>query len=75
MGYLCQCLFEHCTTQGDKVKRSQGMAAALTSFIDPSLEWKDVAWFKSITEMPIILKGVQCGEDAVLAYRAGCRGN
>lgn len=51
------------------------MAAALTSFIDPSLQWEDVAWFRGITDMPLVLKGVQCGEDAVLAYRAGCKGH
>ncbi|KAI7849585.1 FMN-dependent dehydrogenase-domain-containing protein [Circinella umbellata] len=44
------------------------------SIIDPSLSWKDIAWFKSITKMPIFLKGVQCWEDAVLAWRHGCQG-
>merc|ERR1712216_839006 len=31
-------------------------------------------FFKSITKMPIILKGIQCGEDAILAYEAGMDG-
>eukprot|EP00808_Paulinella_micropora_P021715 g55641.t1 len=57
-----------------KVDRSQGVARAISSFIDPSLNWKDIAWFKTITNLPIILKGVQCAEDAVLAYKAGCQG-
>ncbi|EGB09386.1 hypothetical protein AURANDRAFT_24176, partial [Aureococcus anophagefferens] len=38
---------------------------------DPALNWKDVAWFCSNTTIPIVLKGVQCGEDAVLAAKAG----
>lgn len=44
------------------------------SFADPGLSWKDIDWFKSITKMPIILKGVQCWEDAVLAAEAGLAG-
>ncbi|KIM31492.1 hypothetical protein M408DRAFT_21517 [Serendipita vermifera MAFF 305830] len=56
------------------VDRSQGAARAISSFIDPSLSWKDLPWFKSITKMPIILKGVQCWEDALLALESGCQG-
>ncbi|RUS14438.1 FMN-dependent dehydrogenase family protein [Endogone sp. FLAS-F59071] len=59
--------------KGD-VNRQQGAAKAITSFIDPGLNWADVAWFQSITRMPIILKGVQTVEDAVLAARHGCQG-
>jgi len=57
-----------------KVDRNQGVARAISSFIDPSLNWKDLAWFKSITKLPIILKGVQCAEDALMAFRHGCQG-
>eukprot|EP00026_Physarum_polycephalum_P005599 Phypoly_transcript_05634.p1 GENE.Phypoly_transcript_05634~~Phypoly_transcript_05634.p1 ORF type:complete len:510 (+),score=103.58 Phypoly_transcript_05634:350-1879(+) len=59
---------------GEKVNRNQGTARAISSFIDPSLCWADIAWLKSITSMPIVLKGVQCGEDAVLAVKYGCAG-
>ncbi|KAG2186716.1 hypothetical protein INT44_002942 [Umbelopsis vinacea] len=57
-----------------KVTRSQGAARAISTFIDPSLNWNDVKWFRSITKMPILLKGVQTAEDAVLAARHGCQG-
>ncbi|KAH8553421.1 FMN-dependent dehydrogenase-domain-containing protein [Umbelopsis sp. PMI_123] len=57
-----------------KVTRSQGAARAISSFIDPALSWKDIKWFRSITNMPILLKGVQTAEDAVLAARYGCQG-
>ncbi|KAF8070715.1 FMN-dependent dehydrogenase-domain-containing protein [Lyophyllum atratum] len=50
------------------VDRSQGAARAISSFIDPGLKWEDLKWFKSITTMPLILKGVQCWEDALEAY-------
>ncbi|KAI0333031.1 hypothetical protein GY45DRAFT_1320320 [Cubamyces sp. BRFM 1775] len=60
--------------QQDKVDRSQGAARAISSFIDPGLDWKDIPWFQSITKMPLILKGVQCWEDALQAYDVGLAG-
>lgn len=59
---------------GDDVDRSQGAARAISSFIDPALSWKDIPWFKSITKMPIILKGVQRVEDVLRAVEAGVQG-
>lgn len=56
------------------VDRSQGAARAISSFIDPGLNWKDLEWFKSITKMPLILKGVQRWEDALKAYDLGLAG-
>jgi|Transcript_91885 L-lactate dehydrogenase (cytochrome) len=62
------------TKQKDKIPTQQGTTRAISSFIDPSLSWKDMPWFKSITNMPIILKGIQTGEDVVRAYEAGMDG-
>ncbi|KAF4760783.1 hypothetical protein HAV15_006017 [Penicillium sp. str.  len=59
---------------GDNIDRTQGAARAISSFIDPALSWKDIPWFKSITRMPIVLKGVQCVEDVLRAVEAGCDG-
>jgi len=61
-------------TGGDNVDRSQGAARAISSFIDPSLTWKDIPWFLSITKMPIILKGVQRVEDVLKAIEVGVHG-
>ena len=61
-------------TGGDNVDRSQGAARAISSFIDPSLSWKDIPWFLSITKMPIILKGVQRVEDVIRAIESGVQG-
>lgn len=58
----------------DDVDRSQGAARAISSFIDPSLNWEDLQWLRSCTKMPICLKGVQTWEDAVLAAEAGLNG-
>ncbi|KAG6007912.1 Cytochrome b2, mitochondrial precursor [Claviceps maximensis] len=59
---------------GHETDTSQGAARAISSFIDPSLSWKDIAWFKSITSMPIILKGVQRVEDVLRAIQVGAHG-
>ncbi len=59
---------------GDNVDRSQGAARAISSFIDPSLSWKDIPWFLSITKMPILLKGVQRVEDVIRAVETGVHG-
>ncbi|KAI9568876.1 glyoxylate dehydrogenase [Boletus coccyginus] len=56
------------------VKKDEGVARAISSFIDPSLSWKDIPWFKSITSMPIVLKGVATPEDALMAYDYGIAG-
>ncbi|OJJ50697.1 hypothetical protein ASPZODRAFT_56535 [Penicilliopsis zonata CBS 506.65] len=61
-------------TGGDSVDRSQGAARAISSFIDPALSWKDIPWFRSITTMPIILKGVQRVDDVLRAVEAGVQG-
>lgn len=58
----------------EKVERTQGAARAISSFIDPSLNWNDIPWFKEITKMPIVLKGVQRAEDAVRAALLGVDG-
>ena len=61
-------------SSGENVDRSQGAARAISSFIDPSLSWKDIPWFLSITKMPIILKGVQRVEDVLRAIESGVHG-
>lgn len=68
---------EQADEEGDSgsVDRSQGAARAISSFIDASLCWDDLPWLKSLAgDMKVLLKGVQCGEDAVLAYQAGLAG-
>jgi L-lactate dehydrogenase (cytochrome) len=54
-----------------QVKKDSGVSASLSSFIDPSLNWRDLPTLRQLTKMKIMLKGVQCGEDAVLAAQNG----
>ncbi len=48
--------------------------AQVQQLFDPSLDWDKVAWLKSITKLPLILKGVVTPEDARLAVEAGVAG-
>jgi L-lactate dehydrogenase (cytochrome) len=60
--------------KGEEVNRSEGVARAISEFIDPSLCWDDITWLKGFTTLPIILKGVGGGLDTVMAYKIGCAG-
>ncbi|KAJ5099524.1 FMN-dependent dehydrogenase-domain-containing protein [Penicillium argentinense] len=58
----------------NKPKKSTGLAKAASSFIDSSLTWDDLRWLRNTSKLPIILKGVQRAEDALLAMKAGFDG-
>ena len=38
---------------------------------DPDLSWDDVDWLRSVWDGPIVVKGIQCVDDAVLAAERG----
>jgi (S)-2-hydroxy-acid oxidase len=56
------------------VRQESSLAAYVVSQIDPTLNWKDIEWLRSITNLPIVVKGVLTAEDAILAADAGCKG-
>jgi isopentenyl diphosphate isomerase/L-lactate dehydrogenase-like FMN-dependent dehydrogenase len=49
-----------------------GGKSSLYATVSASLTWADVAWLRSITALPIVVKGVLAPEDAAAAVRAGC---
>ncbi|KIM25178.1 hypothetical protein M408DRAFT_74720 [Serendipita vermifera MAFF 305830] len=51
-----------------------GVSASLDSMFDANLQWSDIAWIKSITKLPVIIKGVQTVEDVELAVENGASG-
>nr|AVP27296.1 peroxisomal glycolate oxidase [Cyanophora paradoxa] len=55
-------------------QKDSGLAAYVASLIDPTLNWKDVEWLKTITNLPIVVKGVLTAEDALMAVKHGCAG-
>jgi lactate 2-monooxygenase len=46
----------------------------LSVFANPDLGWADVAWLAERTDLPVLVKGVNTGEDARRALDAGVRG-
>ncbi|OCH96387.1 hypothetical protein OBBRIDRAFT_718882 [Obba rivulosa] len=70
------------TKSADKDMNLLGTAGALVKFDDQDMSWKracpswmnicdTIPWLRSVTKLPIALKGIQCVEDAVLAAEAG----
>jgi L-lactate dehydrogenase (cytochrome) len=54
---------------------SAGVAKTASSdILNPRLVWDDIKWMRSVTRRPIVLKGVQSVEDAVLAHAHGVDG-
>lgn len=47
------------------------LADYINAQFDPALSWREIDWFRSHWDGPIILKGVQTLEDAHLAAKAG----
>ena len=55
-------------------QQDSGIAGYFARNLDPSLSWKDVDWLRSITRLPVIVKGIICTEDAMLAVENGVDG-
>jgi len=51
-----------------------GLAKYTKEIFDTNITWEDVAWLKSITKLPIVVKGVLAPEDAKMAVDVGCAG-
>jgi isopentenyl diphosphate isomerase/L-lactate dehydrogenase-like FMN-dependent dehydrogenase len=56
------------------LKHDSGIAGYFSENLDPSLNWKDIDWIKSITKLPILIKGISCKEDALLSIEYGADG-
>jgi len=48
--------------------------ASLSDVTDNSLTWRDLEWLRAQTALPVLVKGILTGEDAVLATEAGVEG-
>jgi 4-hydroxymandelate oxidase len=51
-----------------------GLAAYFATLLDPALTWRDVAWLRSITHLPVLVKGIVRPDDALRAAEAGVAG-
>ncbi|KAF9888273.1 hypothetical protein FE257_008843 [Aspergillus nanangensis] len=59
-------------SNGDR--KGAGLARQASAMIDPGLCWDDLRWLRGITDLPIVVKGIQRAEDARMALRLGCDG-
>ena len=50
-------------------KRGGGLTRTMGSYIDQALTWDDIAWIRSLTTIPIVLKGITGAADAKLAMQ------
>ncbi|TKA59767.1 hypothetical protein B0A49_10873 [Cryomyces minteri] len=51
-----------------------GLGRIMSTYIDATLNWEDLKWLRSCTNLPIVLKGVQTATDAKAAMEAGVAG-
>lgn len=47
---------------------------AVGAAVDPALDWDDLAWLRSLSDLPLVVKGILSGEDAERAVDAGVAG-
>ncbi|MEO6695130.1 MAG: alpha-hydroxy acid oxidase [Ignavibacteria bacterium] len=55
-------------------KGDSGISSYVTEYFDASFNWKDIEWLKSITKLPLLIKGISCKEDALLSIEHGVNG-
>ena len=53
---------------------SEDYAMYVKSLIEQAVDWNSVSWLKSVTKLPVLLKGILTGEDARLALQHGVDG-
>lgn len=51
-----------------------GLAAYSAAEVDPSLTWETVSWVRSISRLPLVVKGLLRPDDAIKAVEAGASG-
>jgi 4-hydroxymandelate oxidase len=65
------------TTMADlaipKAAGESGLFAYFAQQLDPSLTWRDLEWLRSITELPVVVKGILRGDDARQAVDCGAK--
>ncbi len=65
--------FDAALTAGAHLRREgvYGVAATAAEIFDQSITWSDLAWLRSLTGLPLLLKGVVTAADAQLAVEHG----
>jgi len=55
-------------------ERDSALRKYVNALWDPSLDWTSIEWLRSITKLPVVLKGILVGDDARLAADHGAAG-
>lgn len=55
-------------------KKGGGLGRVMAKYIDSTLSWKDLAWLKRTSGLPLVLKGIQTAADARKAVEHGVEG-
>ncbi|XP_010534951.1 PREDICTED: peroxisomal (S)-2-hydroxy-acid oxidase GLO4-like isoform X2 [Tarenaya hassleriana] len=50
--------------------KGSGIEALTSNLFDASVSWKDIEWLRSVTKLPILIKGILTSDDAVKAVEA-----
>ncbi|MDQ6613061.1 MAG: alpha-hydroxy-acid oxidizing protein [Gemmatimonadota bacterium] len=56
------------------VPTASSLATYVANKWDDSISWRDLGWLQTITSLPILVKGVVRGDDALLALEHGAAG-
>ncbi len=57
-----------------EVAGDSGLAAYVAQQLDPALTWDAITWLRSITKLPVVVKGIVRADDARRAIEAGAAG-
>jgi 4-hydroxymandelate oxidase len=57
----------------EAAESDSGLAEYVLSLFDPTLSWADLEWLASITDLPVLVKGIVHPDDARLAVEHGAR--
>lgn len=55
-------------------EEGSGLNAYVNSLFDASVTWEDIQWLKSISTLPIVLKGILTAQDAIMGVEVGAAG-
>ncbi|MGQ4648868.1 alpha-hydroxy-acid oxidizing protein [Lyngbya aestuarii] len=59
-----------------EIPQTEGESGLFTYFtqqLDPGLTWRDVEWLQSLTKLPVVVKGILRGDDALRAVEHGVK--
>lgn len=66
---------ERLTAGDDPFVASSGVAkTGSAGLLNAGLTWKDLSWIRETTSLPLVIKGIQTVEDAVMAHQHGVDG-